>query len=796
MRGVIIGVFLLLLLFIFHPAVSAVTSSPTPTPRFVACPYPTPSVRVPYYPTRTLTPTPTPWNGTYNYTFDGKKLTVNTSLMSLAIEAGEIIYVKDNVRNEVLVNTSAYTNRPSVSSGYTGFTSKGISTGNYYKRWPEQSTTTVTFTQVLPSKGRLVYTPLTQFCCGDNGNGVFTIDVSVDTASGEILIEENGREATTGDEPFTLDLPIAKMNLSSVILGKGRKYVRSDPAVTVLTDDKGYGIRSPIMAVAEGSASTLAVWAENSYYANIQLNHTTEFDQLVLTTSSDPITKNTDSRYIASPIWRIGVYKNWMEAARRWKTRFEQTTGTKPLWNRTSWINKIHSTYQYGNNTLVDKNITNLVDVDKLLYFIWNGDRIVLFGDHTLVKSPGTKPTTDETSLINVCSMHSILYHPYTLISSEVGWDWWKNYLISLNWLPDGYIFNPDYSGEAEAIAKGCTGDRLSLFECYWNDVKTIYDDGSRDYVLQIGAKKTQDYLLRNFPNYIQAHNAKGAYLDMLGDEGRYFFAGTNKEVIDGQDYVRGNIQAFNQLKSQRPEIGVMSEYQSEWILPYIFYTWEGTETYKRQSTYLDTIKNHPLRAALVSSYVWAREDNEEVELDYIQAAYLGTLPQISFTGDYSSKFSDNKIPASRAEWSQRRAKLFNDAELFHDLPNVWDSKAYAYYRTKNDTFIKLITLNGTLAYIEELPGGGEAIRLCQDPTKCTGVTPFPTSSPITPSPTTIPCGPAGDVDCNGTVNLIDLSRLLSKFGQSGNMPEDIDKNGVVNLVDLSMLLSNFGKSG
>jgi hypothetical protein len=59
-----------------------------------------------------------------------------------------------------------------------------------------------------------------------------------------------------------------------------------------------------------------------------------------------------------------------------------------------------------------------------------------------------------------------------------------------------------------------------------------------------------------------------------------------------------------------------------------------------------------------------------------------------------------------------------------------------------------------------------------------------------------ISCGMSGDVDCNGIVNLIDLSRLLSKFGQSGTVPEDVDNNGVVNLVDLSILLSNFGENG
>jgi hypothetical protein len=68
------------------------------------------------------------------------------------------------------------------------------------------------------------------------------------------------------------------------------------------------------------------------------------------------------------------------------------------------------------------------------------------------------------------------------------------------------------------------------------------------------------------------------------------------------------------------------------------------------------------------------------------------------------------------------------------------------------------------------------------------------TSSPTGVVSPTSSCGPVGDIDCNGTVNLIDLSRLLSKFGQSGSFSEDIDHNGIVNLVDLSILLSNFGK--
>ena len=52
-----------------------------------------------------------------------------------------------------------------------------------------------------------------------------------------------------------------------------------------------------------------------------------------------------------------------------------------------------------------------------------------------------------------------------------------------------------------------------------------------------------------------------------------------------------------------------------------------------------------------------------------------------------------------------------------------------------------------------------------------------------------------GDIDSNGTVNLTDLSILLSNWNKSGTLSSDLDGNGVVNLTDLSMLLSNWGKS-
>jgi hypothetical protein len=52
-----------------------------------------------------------------------------------------------------------------------------------------------------------------------------------------------------------------------------------------------------------------------------------------------------------------------------------------------------------------------------------------------------------------------------------------------------------------------------------------------------------------------------------------------------------------------------------------------------------------------------------------------------------------------------------------------------------------------------------------------------------------------GDIDNNGSVNLTDLSILLSNWNKTGALSSDLDGNGVVNLTDLSMLLTNWGRS-
>src|SRR4051812_17905853 len=49
-----------------------------------------------------------------------------------------------------------------------------------------------------------------------------------------------------------------------------------------------------------------------------------------------------------------------------------------------------------------------------------------------------------------------------------------------------------------------------------------------------------------------------------------------------------------------------------------------------------------------------------------------------------------------------------------------------------------------------------------------------------------------GDLNSDNTVNITDLSILLSNYGTS-NASADINNDGTVNILDLSVLLSNYG---
>ena len=77
---------------------------------------------------------------------------------------------------------------------------------------------------------------------------------------------------------------------------------------------------------------------------------------------------------------------------------------------------------------------------------------------------------------------------------------------------------------------------------------------------------------------------------------------------------------------------------------------------------------------------------------------------------------------------------------------------------------------------------------------KESGTTGNPTATPAvtsTPQPTNTNCGPLGDIDCSGTVEINDLTILLSAYATIHQLA-DLDQSGLVSILDLSLLLKNF----
>ena len=97
----------------------------------------------------------------------------------------------------------------------------------------------------------------------------------------------------------------------------------------------------------------------------------------------------------------------------------------------------------------------------------------------------------------------------------------------------------------------------------------------------------------------------------------------------------------------------------------------------------------------------------------------------------------------------------------------------------------------GDLFYIQNLVSTIEAAEN-------QGITPGPTNppTPTTQPPSPTPTPKPGDVNGDGSVDLSDLSILLSNYGKSGmqRINGDLNNDGTVNLLDLTTLLANFGR--
>ncbi len=626
------------------------------------------------------------------FQFSDNVLTVTTRQLVVKITDGAITFLQDRRSAEILLDADPHANWPSVEAGFVGFTSEAAD-GTRFCHWPTQASS-VTFQTLAPNRAQLRYAHLSNE--SEATQSELIIDVIVDTTSHEVILQSTGNEGNPTLHPVAIDLPIVNFKQSAVILGSGARYLRTDPDAITQTTYGNFGLNGPSVAVGEGTEAVFAVWSEATEPVpqHIKLHHTPDYDHVVLHAEQD--SRRTDHRQIVSPAWRLGAYPTWLDAARRWRTQFELRTGARPLWeNRVAWVRDVHAVYYATNLSNVDlpaklMELAGMIDPSRVVYFLWNGDRIVLYGDPTLVDQIG-RPTDEERELVTQYGWPFLLYHPFNLIYSDAGATDRLSFLAARNWLPSGYQFEPDY---------------VCISECwrlYWQDIIAPLGGDTRFDVIHPGADRFKEYLVRNLTNYAERYQANGIYFDLLGDVGVNFQEPL--AVVDGDNYASGEVATLIALAETRPELAVMSEYQPTRLVPYAFYAWEGSSTHIKQSAYVDMRINHPLRTALLGSYAWTRESNTEY-IDDTAAALLGTLPEISLVGDHD-------VTDARARWSQARAKLFCEEELFNDLPEDWEAGVLAYYRSqRTGHWFTFRPVDATYGYVEILPTGEQQVRL------------------------------------------------------------------------------------
>ena len=634
---------------------------------------------------------------------EGKQFSVTTATVEIAVVQGALRHIRDLRTGEVFVAGDAAVKE--IPSGFS-------STNDLYwfRRWwtekPSQYATEAKYQgvrrrpvagskvdvrQLGPTHARLVYGGLSN---GDTRD-TLTYDLRIESATGEILLQATAEVTDPAVAPVTVDVPIVGFGGPSAILGSGAKYDRGEPLVVDCTTRVSNGLYSPNMAILQGESGCIAVWAEAHRFepANVYLAHRESDDTLILngTLPYGGLASGVDPKVLKSPVWRIGAFPTWADAARRYRELLEKRTGAKPLWEHSCrWVREIHAV---DTNVPLPKQseqyydeLAKRVDPSKLLLFYWNGSYIVLFGDHRYQKATRTKPSV--IAALKKRGFRWMGYHPYTLLMPPHVKDKRLEEIAARGHLPEGYTFQPDYGGPPE-----------ELYD-YFRPIATGYYKPigeARLWVLHAGTKRFQDYWARNFGNYCKTHQMDGAYMDILGCNGGHQFP-PEKKVMEGLDWRQGEAAAMKALRAKVPDRAIMSEYQTEVTLSHAFYSWTGTGHVTRTKE-VRTRLNHPLRTALWGSYTWTRAD----DIDPVGEALIGGLPPMRLAVGKDGEVAED-------EWRTAVCRLFTEEELVNDLPTRWDDDALAYYRGRGGKWFQFSQLPFGDGYVE-LTDDGYRVR-------------------------------------------------------------------------------------
>lgn len=634
----------------------------------------------------------------FHFDAQAKSLTIDTDRLELTILGGAVVAVRDTATGEAFSGGATWSDLSRAATGFSHGPDPAAASrpmggpaapsGPPVALRPDESSA-VEFQRKDPRIGVLIYR---QLAGAKSAADAAHADAELRLA---FRVEDDGElsfrlEARTGDPARAIRdtrFPLVGLTAQAVILGSGERFARGDAAAESRCVRIANNIYSPAVGVVEGRRGVLGIWPEPAGvgYDDLSLRHAPEADELVAhidlnSGQNDPDT--VDEPGVArGSWWRLAALPGWLDVARRYREHLEQRTGVKPLWEQSpTWVRAIHAVCNerpgINDPAVADKFYADLAarfDPQNLLLFYWNGNCILLFGDHRYMTEL-QYPKPAEIEALGKHGFRWMGYHPYTLIFSPLGRVKHLDEARSRGFgVPADYTFQPDYAGPPG----------LDAFYDYFRSVATGYyapqETSPSLWVLHPGAAKVRDYLTRNVGGYCREHGMSGCYFDILGaDHASHFVqnAPQDRRIIEGRDWRRGEEEACRAIKAANPELAMMSEVQSEWTTIHTFYTWEG----ESHLTHPQPVRlNHPLRAACWGSYTWTRTDSPEA------VALSAGLPAVTLDD----------------QWTIARARLYCDELLFHDLPSQWDPVALAYLRGKDDRWFQYRRMDWGYAYVE-----------------------------------------------------------------------------------------------
>lgn len=481
-----------------------------------------------------------------------------------------------------------------------------------------------------------------------------------------------------------LDIHFANLAPVAVITGVGNRTLRNDPpAHGFALYWAGSSFHFPRVIIAEGKKSVAMFSAESSQpYQNMMFFHDPKTDHVIMRAGDynyyDKLGKleTFKDNKITTDYFRLSAHKDWLAAAKYWQKNFEKRTGAKPLWkNDSKYARKIHAVFTGIPNLRWQedpdayfKTLASQFNPENVIIFYWNANSILTLGDHRYCIDPYPHPKA--VAGLKKHGFQWIGFHGYSLLCNE-------KYIpqrhagLFKNKVPKGYKFEPDYQGKTENFFKDM------------NPYRSIR--GKTLSMLNPAAKPVADYLVRNVVNYAKYHDIPGFYLDCVGAVS--YALNPGRKVFDGKTYTEGDVEVFRRIRKANPDLLLMPEYCGEWMIPYIFYTWENPYNFTKSLKI-----NHPLRGALYGTYFWSRETAHDD--NPIVSAYYATLPEIAWG---SQKLESNLVDP----WYNERAKLFIREKLFNALPDKWDSAAFAYYRSEKNGFFQFRKMPFGYAFVD-----------------------------------------------------------------------------------------------